>query len=121
MSTTVNTGFDPDERDEDVLDVFREYSMANPYLIREETGLDKGEVNTALVRLSRNGWVEQVTRGLYRFVGDEREPDAAALSPDDVAEARRELDGLETALERGDRGAIEGRLDSLRGVLDDAA
>ena len=40
---------------------------ATPYLIREQTDLDKGEVNTVLVRLGRAGYVRQVTRGLYEI------------------------------------------------------
>lgn len=40
---------------------------ANPYLIREETGLGKGTVNTRLNQLGRNGHVEQVTTGLYEL------------------------------------------------------
>ena len=56
----------PDDRDLDVLRVL-DGGRANPYLIREETGLDKGDVNTVLNRLGRNGYVEQVTRGLYRI------------------------------------------------------
>ena len=55
-----------DERDQKVLEVLLE-GRANPLLIREETGLEKGEVNTVLVRLSRAGYVEQVTRGLYEI------------------------------------------------------
>lgn len=52
------------ERDRAVLDVLAD-GRANPYLIREGTDLDKGEVNTVLVRLARAGFAEQVTRGLY--------------------------------------------------------
>jgi len=55
-----------DDRDQAVLDVMVD-GRANPYLIREETGLDKGDVNTVLVRLARLGYVEQVTRGLYEI------------------------------------------------------
>jgi len=55
-----------DDRDRSVLDVMID-GRANPYLIREETGLDKGDVNTVLVRLARLGYVEQVTRGLYEI------------------------------------------------------
>jgi DNA-binding IclR family transcriptional regulator len=40
---------------------------ANPYLIREETGMNKGGVYTVVNRLGRNGYVEQVTHGLYRI------------------------------------------------------
>ena len=55
-----------DERDRAVLEVMAD-GRANPYLIREETDLDKGDVNTVLVRLARLGYVEQVTRGLYEI------------------------------------------------------
>jgi predicted transcriptional regulator len=57
---------DLDERDRAVLVVMMD-GRANPYLIREKTDLDKGEVNTVLVRLGRAGYVEQVTRGLYEI------------------------------------------------------
>ena len=57
---------DIDDRDRDVLSVLYD-GRANPYLIREETGLDKGDTNTVLNRLARAGYVEQVTRGLYEI------------------------------------------------------
>lgn len=55
------------ELDEDDLKVLRsmEDGRANPFLIRERTDLDKGEVNTLLNRLGRRGYLRQVTRGLY--------------------------------------------------------
>lgn len=53
-----------DERDREVLTVLSG-GRSNPYHIREETDLEKGDVNTALVRLARAGYAEQVTRGLY--------------------------------------------------------
>lgn len=59
-----------DETD-DVLAVMRDEWRANPYLIREETGFEKGTVNTALVTLMRRGDVRQVTRGLYEYTGDD--------------------------------------------------
>ena len=55
-----------DDRDTDVLRVLAE-GRANPYLIRDETGLGKGDTNTVLVRLGRAGYVRQVTRGLYEI------------------------------------------------------
>ena len=58
--------------EEDVLVVMREEGRANPYLIRQRTGHDKGAVNTALSRLTSAGWVRKVTRGLYEFVDDPR-------------------------------------------------
>ncbi|GAB3690501.1 hypothetical protein GCM10028857_26930 [Salinarchaeum chitinilyticum] len=54
------------ERDYEVLQTMRE-GRANPLLIRERTALDKGDVNTVLVRLGRSGYVEQITRGLYEI------------------------------------------------------
>jgi Mn-dependent DtxR family transcriptional regulator len=57
---------DLDDRDSNVLAVLDD-GRANPYLIREETGLDKGDINTVLNRLARAGYVEQVTRGLYEI------------------------------------------------------
>jgi len=61
-----NDELQPDDRDLDVLRVL-DGGRANPYLIREETCLDKGDVNTVLNRLARGGYVEQVTRGLYEM------------------------------------------------------
>ncbi len=61
-----------DDRDREVLEVLSA-GRANPYLIREETGLDKGATNTVLNRLGRNGYVEQVTRGLYELTEKGRE------------------------------------------------
>jgi Mn-dependent DtxR family transcriptional regulator len=57
---------DLDGRDRDVLRTLAD-GRANPKLIREETGLSKGDTNTVLNRLGRNGYVEQVTRGLYEI------------------------------------------------------
>lgn len=61
-----------DDRDREVLNVLAD-GRANPYLIREETGLSKGDVNTVLNRLGRSGLVVQVTQGLYRITETGRE------------------------------------------------
>ena len=66
MATSVFDMVELDDRDRAVLEVMVD-GRANPYLIREETELDKGDVNTVLVRLARLGYVEQVTRGLYEI------------------------------------------------------
>lgn len=55
-----------DDRDRDVLIVLAN-GRANPYHIRQETDLEKGDTNTVLNRLARLGYVEQVTRGLYEI------------------------------------------------------
>jgi predicted transcriptional regulator len=59
-------------RDQEVLRVLAT-GRANPYLIREETGLNKGDTNTVLNRLGRSGHIEQVTRGLYKLTEKGRE------------------------------------------------
>ena len=66
MSHTSAGMVELDGRDRDVLEVLTD-GRANPYLIREETGYGKGEINTVLNRLARAGYVEQVTRGLYEM------------------------------------------------------
>lgn len=60
-----------DDRDRAVLSVLAD-GRANPYLIREETGLDKGDVNTVLNKLGRHGYLQQVTRGLYEITDSGR-------------------------------------------------
>lgn len=73
MTTQTMTDRDHDltEDDKVVLEVFREEEQVSPLLIRNLTGLEKGEVNTALTRLSRRGYVKQRVRGLYKYVGEE--------------------------------------------------
>lgn len=63
MAQTLTDMVDLDERDYAILRVLVD-GRANPYLIREQTDLDEGEVNTVLVRLGRAGYIQQVTRGL---------------------------------------------------------
>jgi DNA-binding MarR family transcriptional regulator len=55
-----------DDRDYEVLRVMQE-GRVNPRLVRDRTDLDKGDINTVLVRLGRSGYVEQITRGLYEI------------------------------------------------------
>lgn len=73
---------DLDDRDHDVLRVLAD-GRANPYLIRERTGLDKGDVNTVLNRLGRGGYVRQVTRGLYEITERGEEEVAEALAEEE--------------------------------------
>lgn len=64
MSTTKSSMDDLEEEDLAVLESMAD-GRANPYLIRERTDINKGDVNTILNRLARRGYVIQVTRGLY--------------------------------------------------------
>ena len=66
--TMADRDHDLTEDDEAVLEVLRDEKQVNPLLIRKLTGLEKGEVNTALTRLSRRGYVKQRVRGLYQYV-----------------------------------------------------
>jgi hypothetical protein len=73
-SDMVNRDFEPTTEEEAVLQVLKDEERANPFLIRNETGLGKGAVNTALTRLTSAGWVSKVTRGLYEYESDPRGP-----------------------------------------------
>lgn len=64
-----------DDEPEQVLEVMENEWRANPYRIREKTGLEKGTVNSALVTLMREGEVRQVTRGLYEYIGENNNND----------------------------------------------
>jgi len=68
----VNESYDPDDREEDVLNVLKEEGRVNPYLVRQRTEYGKGEINTSLKSLSDAGWIRRVCRGLYEFVEDPR-------------------------------------------------
>jgi hypothetical protein len=101
---------DLDDRDEEVLDVMRTEGRANPYLLRQETGIDKGDINTSLNRLASHHFVQKVTRGLYEYTGDDT-PDM-----DGVRDAR---DDLLAAIERSDPEAIQRAADRLDEALGD--
>lgn len=70
----VNENYEPDEHDEQVIEVLKE-GRANPLHLREKTELRKQRVNDSLERLQSAGWVRKVTRGLYELAGDPREED----------------------------------------------
>lgn len=63
---------DLNDRDQAVLGVLAE-GRANPLLIREETDMAKGDVNSVLVKLTRDGLAKRVTTGLYEITADGRE------------------------------------------------
>lgn len=76
----VNRDFEPDERQEQLLDVLTDgradgkpWGYATVKRFAEETGLRKQYVTRALEGLQGAGWVTKPYRGLYRFVADPRE------------------------------------------------
>jgi DNA-binding MarR family transcriptional regulator len=107
-----------DDRDREVLEVLAD-GRANPKLIRDETALDKGDVNTVLVRLGRGGLVRQVTRGLYEITDEGREEIGATTCAVNREELKRALDGIDDAAARGDTETLRSALDHARRVIDD--
>jgi len=104
-----------DDRDQEVLEVLAD-GRANPYLIRNETGLDKGDTNTVLTRLGRAGYVRQVTRGLYEITDRGRaEIGAEEL---DVDELRAQLREVRSARETGDEEKLASALERMGYLLD---
>lgn len=76
----VNEEFEPNERQARILDVLKEgreegepWGYANPKRLEKELEVRRQYVNRALRGLVDAGWVENVNRGLYRFVEDPRE------------------------------------------------
>jgi DNA-binding MarR family transcriptional regulator len=75
----VNEEFEPDERQEAILDVLidgrdagKPWGYANPKRLEETLGIRRQYINRALQGLVDAGWVEKANRGLYRFVCDPR-------------------------------------------------
>lgn len=95
--------------DREVLALLAE-GRANPQLIREETGLEKGKVNTILVRLARQGYIRQVTRGLYELTVAGQEE----VGGGSEGSLQRLVDELEAACERGDAQQVQQVVDELR-------
>jgi hypothetical protein len=76
----VNEGYNPAENEEAILDVMKEgrgtgepWGRVNPLFLREQTGLNKQQVNYALNQLIAAGWVQKLTDGLYELVADPRD------------------------------------------------
>lgn len=77
----VNENYEPNEREEVVLELFKKgrdsgepWGRVNPLYVREHLELDKGQVEYALRNLRNAGWIEQLNQGgLYQFVVDPRD------------------------------------------------
>lgn len=76
----VNEEFEPDARQEAILEILKDgraddrpWGYANPKRLEEQLETRRQYVNRALQGLVDAGWVEKVTRGLYRFNRDPRE------------------------------------------------
>ena len=128
MSLATDDMDELDDRDRAVLEVLAG-GRANPYLIRDETGLGKGDTNTVLNRLGRTGHVRQITRGLYDItdrgreeIDDPRGADADADTDADVEEATVDESDLRDRLQdaRAARDRHEERADDLQARLDTA-
>ena len=115
----VNTEYTPSDVDEQLLDVLaaQPAGRANPYLLREETGLSKQRVSNSLRQLVAAGWVDKRTRGLYDLVADVDssasdellagwEPDTDASGDRARTETRRVVGWLEETGGRHKRAEI---------------
>jgi hypothetical protein len=79
----VNKNFDPSPQEEVVLELLKEgretddpWGRVNPLYLRENSELDKGQVEYAIRNLKTAGWIRQLNRGgLYELVEDPRERD----------------------------------------------
>lgn len=77
----VNENYEPNDREEIVLREFKKgrdsdtpWGRVNPLYLRENSDLDKGQVEYALNNLKNAGWVKQLNRGgLYELIEDPRE------------------------------------------------
>ena len=75
----VNENYTPTDNQESILNVLNEdrdkdkqWGRANPLYLREQTGLNKQQVNYALNQLMAAGWIVKITDGLYELVADPR-------------------------------------------------
>lgn len=126
----MNTEYTPSDDDAKVLDALaaEPCGRANPYLLRDATGLSKQRVSNSLRQLVAAGWVRKVTRGLYDLVGDPRdtesvdsrieaalegwEPDTEARADTARQEAARAAEWLRESGERQTRSEF---MDALAG------
>ena len=77
----VNESYEPSEGEERVLEVLKDgcgsgdpWGRVTPLYVREQTGIEKGNVEYYLRQLDTAGWINRVSsRGLYEFVEDPRE------------------------------------------------
>ncbi|MGB9963266.1 MarR family transcriptional regulator [Halobacterium sp. MBLA0001] len=76
----VNENFEPNDRQEAILDVLKDgrnenqpWGYANPKRLEEHLDTRRQYINRALQGLVDAGWIEKVNRGLYRYVNDPRE------------------------------------------------
>lgn len=78
-----NESYSPSDEEETVLELFKHgsgenhpWGRLNPLYIRENTDLDKGQVENALQNLRMAGWINHLNNGgLYEFVEDPRTTD----------------------------------------------
>lgn len=100
--------YEPDDREQTVLDVVREEHRVNPMRVREATDLRKQYVNDALRQLEKAGYIRKVNRGLYEYIGDD--------APD-IDAAQLALEAAIRAAEQGDDQELQRRLREIREAL----
>lgn len=70
----VNEDYEPNNREEMILNVLEE-GRATPKYIKESTGLNDQQINYAMNQLIAAGWVQKITTGLYELKIDPRDND----------------------------------------------
>ena len=107
--------YEPDEREEEVLEVIRQEVRVNPMRLREATDLRKQYVNDALRGLQKAGVVRKVNRGLYEHVP---ENDDNYVEETDVDELKRHVRDAGEAIEAQDIDALRRHVRKACEVLD---
>lgn len=83
LAKMVNENYEPGAGEKVIIELItqgrnsdRPWGRVNPLYIRENSNLNKGQVEYALKNLTNAGWIEQINKGgLYEFVEDPREKD----------------------------------------------
>lgn len=71
----VNEDYEPNELDEQILQIAKEGGRVTPLLLRQKTGATKQTINNRLNQLTAAGWIKKITTGLYEYVEDPRDED----------------------------------------------
>ncbi|UHQ96446.1 hypothetical protein [Natrinema halophilum] len=114
--------YQPDDVEEDVLEVIRSEGRVNPLRVREQTDHRKQYVNDAFRQLQKLGIVQKVNRGLYEYVPEEDDlPGAPEIDDHDqrIIEVSAALDDIDAAFERGDPDAARAALERAQEAISD--
>lgn len=101
--------YEPDEREQAVLDVVKRERRVNPMRVREVTNIRKQYVNDALKQLTKAQYIRKVNRGLYEYAGGEGA---------DIEAARSAIEQAIRAAERADDRELREQLETASEALE---